>query len=220
LKGNVYAVPIPNATPAPGAPEPEDADAACDATLAPRANVAGETTAARYANNKDDDDDLKRKSSSKGRSSVGDSENPKDHRRAAAPRERQGEASPHLKLVRSAYERLTGNSWTAADSRVYDENQIADVPADRVVSALEAVSQRTPARVNSFNYFVRAIVASSQPRNRAWHKKQLDRIVRITRDKSVGLADGSLADFVEDVKCACARDGVIFDNDLFNELVG
>ena len=26
-------------------------------------------------------------------------------------------------------------------------------------------------------------------------------------------------DFVEDVKCACAREGVPFDHDIFNELV-
>jgi len=26
-------------------------------------------------------------------------------------------------------------------------------------------------------------------------------------------------DFVEDLKCACAREGVPFDNDIFNELV-
>jgi hypothetical protein len=28
-----------------------------------------------------------------------------------------------------------------------------------------------------------------------------------------------MADFVEDVKCCCAREGVVFENDLFNELV-
>jgi len=27
-------------------------------------------------------------------------------------------------------------------------------------------------------------------------------------------------DFREDVKCACAREGVAFNNDIFNELVG
>ncbi len=47
----------------------------------------------------------------------------------------------------------------------------------------------------------------------------LEKIVHRIRDNSVG-ADLSQADFVEDVKCACAREGVQFDNDLFNELVG
>lgn len=122
--------------------------------------------------------------------------------------------------MRSTYERLTGNAWTAADSRAYADNRIADIPADRVVSALEAVSQRTPARVNSFNYFVKSIVAADPPRNRAWHRKQLDRIIRAARDKSVGLAGGTIADLAEDVKCACTREGVVFDNDLFNQLVG
>jgi len=39
------------------------------------------------------------------------------------------------------------------------------------------------------------------------------------RGNMVGRAVYSLADFVEDVKCACAREGVVFDNDLFNELI-
>ena len=57
-------------------------------------------------------------------------------------------------------------------------------------------------------------------RNRAWRKKQLEKIVRRIRDSTVGRADYSAIDFLEDVKCACAREGVPFDDDIFNELVG
>jgi hypothetical protein len=35
----------------------------------------------------------------------------------------------------------------------------------------------------------------------------------------MGRRNYSGIDFVEDVKCACAREAVIFDDDLFNELV-
>jgi hypothetical protein len=38
--------------------------------------------------------------------------------------------------------------------------------------------------------------------------------------RTVGRADYSAIDFLEDVKCACAREGVRFDDDIFNELVG
>jgi hypothetical protein len=55
-------------------------------------------------------------------------------------------------------------------------------------------------------------------RNRAWQKKRLEKIVHKIRDISAGRSDYSTADFVEDVKCACARENVIFDNDIFNEL--
>jgi hypothetical protein len=40
------------------------------------------------------------------------------------------------------------------------------------------------------------------------------------RDSTVGHADYSAIDFFEDVKCGCAREGIRFDDDIFNELVG
>jgi hypothetical protein len=49
---------------------------------------------------------------------------------------------------------------------------------------------------------------------------RLEKIVHKIRDISVGRSDYSMADFVEDVKCSCAREGIAFDNDTFNELVG
>jgi hypothetical protein len=39
------------------------------------------------------------------------------------------------------------------------------------------------------------------------------------RDSWVGRAGYSGIDFVEDVKCACVREGRSFDSDIFNELV-
>jgi hypothetical protein len=59
----------------------------------------------------------------------------------------------------------------------------------------------------------------ADPRNRAYQKKRLEKIVHRIRDNSVGRSEYSMADFAEDVKCSCAREGVIFDNDTFNELV-
>jgi hypothetical protein len=44
--------------------------------------------------------------------------------------------------------------------------------------------------------------------------------VSTVSDISVGRADYSLADFVEGVKCRCAREDIVFNNDIFNELVG
>jgi hypothetical protein len=67
---------------------------------------------------------------------------------------------------------------------------------------------------------VKEIAALPDPRNRAWQKKQLEKIVRRIRDSTVGHADCSAIDLLEDVKCACARKGIQFDDDIFNELVG
>ena len=74
------------------------------------------------------------------------------------------------------------------------------MPADKIVSVLEAVARRTPTKINSFKYFVKEIIAPPDPRNRAWQKKRLEKIVNKVRDISVGRAGYSMADFVEDVK--------------------
>lgn len=92
--------------------------------------------------------------------------------------------------------------------------------AEKVISALDAVARRTPARINSLKCFAKEIVALPDPRNRAWQKKQLEKIVRRICNNSVGRTDYSTGDFVEDVKRAFARESVPFDNDISNELAG
>jgi hypothetical protein len=139
-----------------------------------------------------------------------------NHACAALPREKE---TANFLLVREAYEKATGNRWNQSDSEAYVQNSIANVPATKIVSILETVVRRTPTKINSFKYFVREIATPPDPRNRAWHKKRLEKIVHKIRDVSVGRLDYSMSDFVEDVKCGCAREGVVFENDLFNELV-
>ena len=139
-----------------------------------------------------------------------------NHACAAAPREKE---TANFLLVREAYEKATGNRWSQSDSEAYLQNNIANLPATKIVSVLETVSRRTPTKINSFKYFVKEITAQPDPRNRAWQKKRLERIVHKIRDISVGRSGYLMADFVEDVKCGCAREGVVFENDLFNELV-
>ncbi len=111
-------------------------------------------------------------------------------------------------------------AWNDSDSAAYEENLLTKVPEERIVSTVEAVARRAPAKINSFRYFVKEIVAVTDPRNRAWQKKQLAKIVRRIREIAVGRTDYSMGDFAEDVKRACAREAVPFDNDIFNELAG
>src|SRR5437867_1801352 len=104
------------------------------------------------------------------------------------------------------------NRWSQSDSEAYNENGIQKLPAAKIVPAMEAVAGRTSAKIRSFNYFIKEIVHLPDPRNRAWQKKQLEKIVRRIRDSSIGRADYSETDFLVDVKCACAREGLPFDN--------
>ena len=141
-----------------------------------------------------------------------------NHNCAAAPREKET-AEQNFLLVREAYEKATGNRWNQSDSEAYKQNNIGSMSANKIASVIETVVRRTPTKINSFKYFVKEITAQPDPRNCAWQKKRLERIVHKIRDISVGRSGYSMADFVEDVKCNCAREGVVFENDLFNELV-
>jgi hypothetical protein len=225
-RGNFYQVLLPDDFAATNATETSDGCAATssdclahDATMAPHATVAQGATLARGATNKYDDDNIKIKSSSKGEKfEVGD-EPVENHSRAAVPRERKETANQDLSLVRAAYEKATGNRWNKSDSEAYHQNGIGNVPVDKTISALEAVVRRTPTKINSFKYFVKEVLAP-EPHNRPWQKNRFEKIVHRIRDNGVGCGKFSMADFVEDVKCTCAREGVEFDNDTFNELVG
>ena len=199
-KGNLYQIPLPVAS------------------IAPHATPAPGATVARCANNKDDDDKKKNNHHQKNVEVARGSDPVENHSRAAAPRERPETDDEHLARVQAAYEKATGNRWKRSDSEAYEENGLRRIPTEKIIPVLEAVAKRTPGRVNSLAYFVREIHALMAPRNRAWQKKQLEKIVRRIRDNSVGRANYSTSDFVEDVKCACARESVPFDNDIFNEL--
>jgi len=142
-----------------------------------------------------------------------------NHTSAAAPREREETAERDFLLVREAYEKATGNRWSQSDFEAYEQYGIRNVPAAKIISVLESVIRRTPTKINSFKYFVKEITAQPDPRNRAWQKKRLKKIVHKIRDISAGRAGYSTSDFLEDVKCSCAREGIAFDNDVFNELV-
>jgi hypothetical protein len=220
MKGNVYQVFLPTTEAA------SDSNMACgasvedDATMASDAALAPPTAAAVDATNKCDDNNIKIKSSSKAQKSNIEEDSVKNHRCAAAPRVRKSGADSDYWLVRAAYEKATGNRWNKSDSQTYRENCIEKAPADKIITVLQAVVRRTPAKINSFKYFVKEILAISNTRHRAWQKKRLEKIVHRIRDSSVGRKGYSMSDFVEDVKCACAREGVAFDNDTFNEVVG
>jgi hypothetical protein len=218
-KGNVYRVMIPATDAASGSTVVGNSTVANDATTASDATLAPHATVAQRATNKYDDD-IKIKSSSKGEKFGVDADPVGNHSAAAAPRERKENADERFLLVRAAYEKATGNRWSAADSEAYHQNGIGKVPTTRILASLEAVVRRTPTKINSFRYFVKEILALPDPRNRAWQKKRLEKIVHRVRDNNLGGRKCSMANFVEDVKCACAREGVTFDNDTFNELVG
>jgi hypothetical protein len=127
--------------------------------------------------------------------------------------------SAHLAEIQSAYVQITGNQWLVSDSQSYRENGIKAVPLAKVLAVMQAVKQRSLTRINSFNYFVKEILDATTPRNLQQQSQALAEIIRRVRDLHVGAHHYTIADFVFDLKRACARNGVLFDNDLLNSII-
>jgi hypothetical protein len=156
----------------------------------------------------------KKQSSSNSQFTVADGPPVENHK---GEKTQQSFNNQHFESVQAAYMRITENNWNQADSESYEQNAIGKIPVEKVVSVMENVARRTAAKINSFRYFVKED-REQQVCSRAWQKKQLERIARRVRENAIGRADYAAIDFVEDVKCACAREGVRFDNDLFTQL--
>jgi hypothetical protein len=151
-RGNLYRVPLPCAGIAPDAAVAQGATLAGDATLVPHATLAQGATVARGASNKEnlDDDDLKTNHHQRAETSQSALPPVENHSRAAAPRESPDSSDLHFSLVRAAYEKTTGNRWRKSDFDAYEENGLRKLPAETIISAVEAVGQRTPVKINLF----------------------------------------------------------------------
>ena len=101
----------------------------------------------------------------------------------------------------------------------YLQHHIDQVPIEKVKTVIQTVFERAECRINSFAYFVKEILAMNDQRTLGGRRKALAGIIRRVRENHMGLSNYGMADLVFDVKSACAREGVIFDNDLFNELI-
>jgi hypothetical protein len=137
------------------------------------------------------------------------------HQRPKAP----DDGSAHLEEIQNAYSRITGNHWVTSDSQSYQQNGISKVPLPKVLAVMQAVKQRSLTRINSFNYFVKEILETTTPRNLQQQSQALAEIIKRVRDLHVGTNHHIIAAFVFDVKRACAREGVVFDNDLSNSIL-
>ena len=130
----------------------------------------------------------------------------------------QNNQTEHEKAAMMIYQKITGNSWTKADSDSY--TKIKGIPIDKIEVAIRLANQRAINRPNSLAYFVKEIlsVASPTKQSRSVQKKALEKIVDSIRNSHVG-SSYSIADLAYDVKEACIREDIPFDHDLFNDVV-
>jgi DNA-binding Lrp family transcriptional regulator len=138
---------------------------------------------------------------------------------AAATRVSESPPLDHLAQTITVYTTITKNPWLQADTVTYLQHHIDQVAMEKVKAVIQTVFQRAESRVNSFAYFVKEILAVNDQRTLGVRRKALMTIIRRVRENHMGLSKYGVADLVFDVKNACAREGVIFDDDLFNEVM-
>jgi hypothetical protein len=99
--------------------------------------------------------------------------------------------------------------------------KVMHISAEKIANTVIAAKARAASRPNSFSYFIKEILDQANPssQSRISRKHALKKIVDRIRSLHVGAHNYTAIDFIEDVKIACAREGVCFDNDLFSELI-
>ncbi len=124
----------------------------------------------------------------------------------------------HQRETMMIYQKLTKNIWSKTDQQTY--NKIKNIPLEIIEQTIITVLERSTSHPNSLNYFIKEIKNQSNPssQNKAQRKKAMEKIVTEIRNRNVG-GKTSFSDFLEDIKRACIRENVIFDNDVLNEIL-
>ena len=119
------------------------------------------------------------------------------------------------------YTELTGRPWSKADGVTY--RKVKYLPADQVEQLMRTIHARASEPVGSFAFFVTGIqkeLAGHGKSGRAALKKKYERWTGEIRQLHVGDRDYKTSDLVYDLKRRCEREGVDWDDDAFNGLVG
>lgn len=124
----------------------------------------------------------------------------------------------HQQQVMMIYQNITENVWTKADSDSYEK--VKSMPVEKIEIALRLASERAKNRPNSFAFFIKEILSVSNPKQSpSRQKKAMEKIMIDIRNSKVGSSNYTISDFAFDVKEACIREDVTFDNNIFDELL-
>lgn len=124
----------------------------------------------------------------------------------------------HEKEVMRIYRELTGNEVTKADLIAY--RKVAHMDLETIEIHMRQIYERSVERIGSFAYFTKGLLTATQEnaRTRAQQKRNLELIIQRIRTNRIG-GETKLADLIEDIKRACARENVAYNTDLVNEIL-
>lgn len=125
----------------------------------------------------------------------------------------------HFLKTKETYEKATNNRINKTDKEAY--KKIKDVSLAVIEETIKVVRQRAETNPNSLNYFIKEILNLSDPKSktRTQQRKQLERIIKEVQSTYIG-SKPSVTDICESVKRRCISEGVVYDNDLFNKIMG
>ncbi len=125
----------------------------------------------------------------------------------------------HQKTVMTIYQTLTGKKWGKSDTAHYQK--IAHYSVEQLEIWMTLIHNRTSKPIGSFAYFASAIekeMAIPAQESRASIKKNLEKIVSEIRDLHIGENDFKLSDLAYETKMRCIREGITWNDDVFNEI--
>jgi len=124
----------------------------------------------------------------------------------------------HQSETMTIYKNLTGNAWLKSDQAAYEK--IKHLSLQEISQLIKSTLEKAHQKPASLAYFVKAYLNPTQanPANKQAIKAKLAAIVERKREAHVGTRY-TIADLTYDVKAECVREGIVFDNDLFNEVL-
>jgi len=129
------------------------------------------------------------------------------------------EKKDHLQRVMKLYSHITGNEWQRSDDRSYDK--LKHLSLDELSLLLRTTMQRATTKPNTLAYFVKVHQTPIEinQASRMVIKRKLEGFISRFKELQVG-RKYTIADLSGYVKDACAREGVTWDNEIFNQLIG
>jgi hypothetical protein len=125
----------------------------------------------------------------------------------------------HQSKTMRIYQEVTRNSWTKADRETYQE--ISEVPIQAIEQGIRLAANRAKTTPNSLAYFKAEILRQVTPQqSRSQQKQAIKEIVDRYRNLKAGSRTYTIADLCANVKEACLKEGVAFNDDLFSEIIG
>lgn len=126
----------------------------------------------------------------------------------------------HAMGTMMTYESVTGNRWTTADEKIYEE--LKDIPMETIQLVIKSAYERALSPPRSLAYFKQEILFQASPQlsipNKKKTKTALRKIAERIQNLMIG-SDSSVSEIVDRIKQQAAEDGIPYGGGLIDEVL-